>query len=313
MFMFGALEGGGGLPALTDPSVRQLQIQACSEGTGKVAVGVNALDMWVMDLSKLSFSKVNLGDSGDARRPGATLLSAMVVADEFGGYKTPLVLAGGADVSCARLSPPCTMPMPSNEIWVMDAARQETGSGTRDKMAELDGDDDILQIVLPAWCDSPSMMSVLWVDLWLLVTSAGEIKTMIAEALSGAVPRLRWYMQGSDSGNYIKLVLSPGDNEKPVKTWGPLDPSFVGGWHHLAMTLRFARQYSKTSSDPAIILTQAFLFLDGAHVEEVASFPHSTASSIISFHLFWICGTDAGGVSSGNTDAGGVSSGNTRH
>ena len=41
----------------------QLQIKACPEpGTGNVAVGINALDMWVMDLSKLSFQKVNLGD-----------------------------------------------------------------------------------------------------------------------------------------------------------------------------------------------------------------------------------------------------------
>jgi hypothetical protein len=73
-------------------------------------------------------------------------------------------------------------------------------------------------------------------------------------------------MEGTDSGNYVKLVLSPGNSEKLVKSWGPLDPSFLGTWHHIALTLRTARQYSPTSSDPAVIITQAFLFIDGKHV-----------------------------------------------
>lgn len=68
------------------------------------------------------------------------------------------------------------VPMPSNEIWVMDVAREETLVGTSDRMAELDGDDDILQIVLPSWCNSPMMMSVIWIDTWLLVTSAGQVR-----------------------------------------------------------------------------------------------------------------------------------------
>lgn len=68
------------------------------------------------------------------------------------------------------------VPNPSNEIWVMDAAREETLAGTTDRMAELDGADDIIQIVLPSWCNSPMMMSVLWIDSWLLVTSAGQVR-----------------------------------------------------------------------------------------------------------------------------------------
>ena len=86
----------------------RVQIMPCSAlgrgSTGNIAVGTNALDMWVMDMSKLSFQKVSL-DVGAS--PKSTLLSAMVVAAEFPGYKTPLVLAGGADVSCASSSPPC--------------------------------------------------------------------------------------------------------------------------------------------------------------------------------------------------------------
>ena len=40
-------------------------------------------------------------------------------------------------------------------------------------------------------------------------------------------------MEGTETGNYIKLVLSPGISEKVVKTWGPLDASFLGTWHHM--------------------------------------------------------------------------------
>ena len=99
-----------------------------------------------------------------------------------------------------------------------------------------------------------------------------QVKTILVEASSGVVPRLRWYLEGADSGTYIKLVLSPGNSEKLIKTWGPLESSFLGAWHHIALTLRMARQYSKTSSEPAIILTQAFVFLDGKHVTEGDTF-----------------------------------------
>ena len=232
--------------------------------TGTMAVGSNAFDMWAMDTSTFAFLKVTLDAA--IPQPKATVLSSMVAASEFSGFKQPLVLAGGADLSCASAIPSCTLPTPSNEIWVMDAARKES-EGTGEKMAELDGEDDLLQIVLPSWCNNVMMMSVLWIDSWLLVMSTGRVKTILFDAYSGSVPRLRWYMEGTDKGNYIKLVLSPGISEKVVKTWGPLDTAFLGTWHHIAMTLRVARQYSRTSSDPALIITQAFLFLDGKHIK----------------------------------------------
>ena len=40
-------------------------------------------------------------------QPRATFLSSMVTVSEFPGYKQPLVLAGGADMSCASDTPPC--------------------------------------------------------------------------------------------------------------------------------------------------------------------------------------------------------------
>ena len=53
-----------------------------------------------------------------------------------------------------------------------------------------------------------------------------------------------------------------------VKTWGPLDSDFLAKWHHLTFTLRMARQYSRSSTDPAVIITQAFCFLDGQRVPD---------------------------------------------
>ena len=92
---------------------------------------------------------------------------------------------------------------------------------------------------------------------------------MLFDAYSGTVPRLRWYMEGKDSGTYIKLLAN---NEKIVKEWGPLAADFLGSWHHVALTVRMARQYSRTSSDPAVIITQAFLFIDGKHIGAGNSF-----------------------------------------
>ena len=63
-------------------------------------------------------------------------------------------------------------------------------------------------------------------------------------------------------------MLSPGKGETIVKTWGPLDSGFLGKWHHVTFTLRMARQYSRSSTDPAVIITQAFCFLDGQSVPE---------------------------------------------
>ncbi len=86
------------------------------------------------------------------------------------------------------------------------------------------------------------------------------------------MPRFRWYIEGTETGTYIKLVLSPGITEKQVKIWGPLDRSFLGVWHHIAITLRFGRVYTRSSSKPALIISQAFLFLDGQNIDDGDTF-----------------------------------------
>jgi len=157
----------------------RVDIRSCAEigrsSTGNIDVASNVNEMWAMDTSTLVFLKVKLDTTNP--QPKATFLSSMVAASEFSGFKQPLVLAGGADLSCTTASPPCTLPMPSNEVWVMDTARQES-LGTGDNMAEFDGEDDMLQIVLPGWCNNVMMMNVLWIDSWLLVMSIGKVRSL---------------------------------------------------------------------------------------------------------------------------------------
>ena len=85
------------------------------------------------------------------------------------------------------------------------------------------------------------------------------------------MPRFRWYMQGTSEGDFLKLVLNPGPSEVFIKTW-ELDDSFVGTWHHVAFTLRMARQYTSTSDKPELVVTQAFCFLDGKPLTDKGTF-----------------------------------------
>ena len=43
-------------------------------------------------------------------------------------------------------------------------------------MADFDGNDDIMEIKLPAWCADERMMSVLWIDLWLMTVQLGKVR-----------------------------------------------------------------------------------------------------------------------------------------
>ena len=155
----------------------KVEIKTCAEMNrgvqGNIAVAANVNDMWAMDTSRLSFLKVVLDET--SAKPTATFLSSMSAAAEIDGFKRPLVMVGGADLSCASKTPPCQVPSPSSDIWIMDTARQESG-GTNDKMAELDGSDDLIQIVLPTWCSRVKAMSVLWIDAWLMVVSTGKVR-----------------------------------------------------------------------------------------------------------------------------------------
>ena len=43
-------------------------------------------------------------------------------------------------------------------------------------MADFDGNDDIMEIKLPAWCADERMMSVLWIDFWLMTMQLGKVR-----------------------------------------------------------------------------------------------------------------------------------------
>ena len=159
----------------------EFKVQSCADlgrGTaGNLQIPSNVLGMWAMDTGTLEFVPVVLDT---AAVPSASALSSMVSASEFGSveqnnyFSKPLVLAGGADMECVSKSPPCTIPTPSNEIWIMDIERK-AAAGTNDNMIDLDGVDDVVQIVLPAWCQDVKMMSVLWIDSWFFVQSKGRV------------------------------------------------------------------------------------------------------------------------------------------
>ena len=85
------------------------------------------------------------------------------------------------------------------------------------------------------------------------------------------MPRFRWYLEGTSEGDLLKLVLNPGPSEVEVKTW-ELEDSFLGTWHHVAFTLRMARQYTSTSDKPELVVTQAFCFLDGKPLTDTGTF-----------------------------------------
>ena len=85
------------------------------------------------------------------------------------------------------------------------------------------------------------------------------------------MPRFRWYLEGTSEGDFLKLVLNPGPSEVEVKTW-ELEDSFLGTWHHIAFTLRMARQYTSTSDKPELVVTQAFCFLDGKPLTDTGTF-----------------------------------------
>ena len=117
----------------------EMKERSCAElGRGKVGsmtIASNVVDMWTMDTSTLRFRKVAL-DPNPQANPQATALTAMVSPLQFTGYQQPLFLAGGADLSCSSLNPPCAFPTASSDIWIMDAARKEstTSGGPVDKV-----------------------------------------------------------------------------------------------------------------------------------------------------------------------------------
>ena len=141
-----------------------MKVRTCAElgkgATGVISVPENVLDMWAMDISTLTFLKVTLDST--KQQPRATFLSSMVAASEFLGFKEPLVLAGGAELACLSLNPPCSFPTPSHEIWIMDTAPQESTAShdkvPRERARERDreGERRVVTAFVTAFTQSPS-------------------------------------------------------------------------------------------------------------------------------------------------------------
>lgn len=103
---------------------------------------------------------------------------------------------------------------------------------------------------LPGWCASVASLGSIWLDLWLSldVPPSASAPLVLLTALSPAgSPVLRWYLEAAPeagAGGWLAglSVVSMVGVKTVVKKWGPLGGrALVGGWHHLALTLRFAR------------------------------------------------------------------------
>jgi len=202
-------------------------------------------------------------------RPAARAFSQMASLPSIDVFLNPLMILGGANMSCILDDPPCKVPQPMNDVWISDGTSMPTSM--TDKMCALDGLDDIVSITLPDWCKQVKFMSTMWLDMWIQPQSLGNIKTILLDAYNGLTPVLRWYLEGEEGKLYAVLALSPGKAQVQVKKWGPLPPNSIAFWHHFCFTVRFARFYSASSTDPRVSIAQAFLFIDGNAIKESSS------------------------------------------
>jgi hypothetical protein len=196
----------------------------CSGGLTRT-IHVGSDEMWAMSVASRTWFKVNLRASTSSNIPAKRAFAQLAALKNLGGWSNPLILMGGGSVECTREDPPCEVPQPLNDIWFTDATPAPT-SGT-DKMLTLDGIDDVVAITLPSWTAAPSMMGILWLDMWLQLQKKGEQKAILFDAYGGPTPALRWYLQGEGTELFAVLVKSPGKKQIQVKKWGPIPGTLV--------------------------------------------------------------------------------------
>ena len=90
----------------------------------------------------------------------------------------------------------------------------------------------------------------MWLDLWISLDVPPSMSAPLA-LFTGLSPAgstvLRWYLQAAPAagpGGWLGglSIVSMLGIKTVVKLWGPMDGrTLLGGWHHLALTLRFAR------------------------------------------------------------------------
>jgi hypothetical protein len=162
--------------------------------------------MFALNLATFFWEVVDI-PAGQA--PPNRTLGTMVLAPSVVGYKTPLILFGGADLSGGGV------PQVMDSVWICDGALNDLGgasaSGEKtDKMAEFDGIDDIISIQLPTWCKSVRSMSVFAVDFWTFFTVSGTSKSIFVDAYSDGSAILRWYATMDGVGNLYFSLVMPG-------------------------------------------------------------------------------------------------------
>jgi hypothetical protein len=196
----------------------------CSGGLTRT-IHVGSDEMWAMSVASRTWFKVNLRASTSSNIPAKRAFTQLAALKNLGGWSNPLILMGGGSVACTQEDPPCEVPQPLNDIWFTDATPAPT-SGT-DKMLALDGIDDVVAITLPSWTAAPSMMGILWLDMWLQLQKKGDQKAILFDAYGGLTPALRWYLQGEGTELFAVLVKSPGKKQIQVKKWGPIPGTLV--------------------------------------------------------------------------------------
>jgi hypothetical protein len=114
-------------------------------------------------------------------------------------------------------------------------------------------------------------LGVLWLEAWVRPTAhppAGVRIVLFAGYWAGDTVFLWGFEPASSGGLAATLTLVTGGGATTeVKRWGPLPRAAVlEAWHHVALTLRFARLPAAGGSctgEPAAALAQAHVFLDG--------------------------------------------------
>lgn len=128
-----------------------------------------------------------------------------------------------------------------------------------DLAASFDGEDDVIIVPLPSWCQAHQSVGVVWIDFWMRYQ--GTSSSYLVEALSGDNIELRWLIEAHGDDLYFSLIYQPGASQHRVQQWGPLAKNMRGVWHHVTFTIRTTPVLSEQLVS-SMLLVQSFCFLD---------------------------------------------------
>jgi hypothetical protein len=122
---------------------------------------VSSDELWAMSIAYNTWFKAQQ----DGKKPWARAFADLASLDALGEYTNPTILIGGANTSCEKDDPPCSVWQPLNDVWFIDTTPVTTS--TSDKMCQFDGLDDVVAVYLPSWCAQVLSMGSLWLDMWV--------------------------------------------------------------------------------------------------------------------------------------------------